>query len=52
MDMSAKDYTQYVQKKAKKSPLLKDVLFAFVIGGGICVLGQLILNLWGRTGIS
>ena len=27
MDMSAKDYTQYVQKKAKKSPLLKDVLF-------------------------
>ena len=52
MDMSAKDYTQYVQKKAKKSPLLKDVLFAFAIGGGICVLGQLILNLWGRTGIS
>ena len=52
MDMSAKDYTQYVQKKAKKSPLLKDVLFAFVIGGGICVLGQMILNLWGMTGIS
>ena len=52
MDMSVKDYTQYVQKKAKKSPLLKDVLFAFAIGGGICVLGQLILNLWGRTGIS
>ena len=52
MDMSAKDYTQYVQKKAKKSPLLKDVLFAFAIGGGICVVGQLILNLWGMTGIS
>lgn len=52
MDMSAKDYAQYVQKKAKKSPLLKDVLFAFVIGGGICVLGQMILNLWGMTGIS
>ena len=52
MDMSAKDYTQYVQKRAKKSPLLKDVLFAFAIGGGICVVGQLILNLWGMTGIS
>ena len=52
MDMSAKDYSKYVEQKAKKSPLLKDVLFAFVIGGGICVLGQLILNLWGMTGIS
>ena len=52
MDMSAKEYPKYVQQKAKKSPLLKDVAFAFVIGGGICVLGQLILNLWGMTGIS
>lgn len=52
MDMSAKDYPKYVQQKAKKSPLLKDVAFAFVIGGGICVLGQLILTMWGMTGIS
>ena len=52
MDMSAKEYPKYVQQKAKKSPLLKDVVFAFVIGGGICVLGQVILNLWGMTGIS
>ena len=52
MDMSAKEYPKYVQQKAKKSPLLKDVAFAFVIGGGICVLGQLILNLWSMTGIS
>jgi len=52
MDISAKDYPKYVQQRAKKSPLLKDTLFAFAIGGAICALGQGILNLWGLTGIS
>lgn len=52
MDISAKDYPDYVQKRAKKSPLLKDVCLAFVIGGAICLLGQVILTLWGKTGIS
>ena len=52
MEISAKDYPAYVQQRAKKSPLVKDTVMAFVIGGAICVLGQGILNLWGMTGIS
>ena len=40
MDMSPKEYQQYVKKNAKKSPIVKDVIFAFVIGGLICVVGQ------------
>ena len=44
MDMSPKEYQAYVKQKSKKSPLLKDVVLAFVIGGGICVLGQVITN--------
>ena len=32
-------------QKAQKSPLLKDAACAFLIGGGICVIGQAILNL-------
>ena len=52
MDMSPQDYQQYVQKKAKKSPLVKDVALAFVIGGLICVVGQLIQNSWAATGLS
>ena len=52
MEISAKDYPEYVQKRMKKSPIVKDTVLAFVIGGGICVLGQGILQLWGMTGLS
>ena len=52
MDMSPKDYQDYVKQKSKKSPIVKDVVLAFVIGGAICVLGQLIQNGWAGTGLS
>ena len=52
MDISAKDYPAYIQQRARKSPLVKDTLLAFLIGGAICALGQGIMNLWGMTGIS
>ena len=42
MDLSPEEYQQYVKEKQKKSPLVKNLLFAFVIGGAICVLGQFI----------
>ena len=42
MDMTPQEYQKYAEAKAPKSPLIKDVVLAFVIGGGICVLGQLI----------
>lgn len=52
MEISPKDYQEYVKKHAQKSPLLKNVLLAFLIGGGICVLGQAIQNAWGAVGLS
>ena len=33
MDLSPEEYQQYVKEKQKKSPLVKNLLFAFVIGG-------------------
>ena len=42
--MSPKEYNRYVARLAKKSPLEKDLLNSFLIGGLICVIGQLILN--------
>ena len=44
MNMSKKEYNRYVARLAKKSPLGRDLLNAFWIGGLICVIGQLILN--------
>lgn len=52
MDMSNKDYDKFVQKRAQKSPILKNCVFAFLIGGGICVLGQLIMDAYQSLGLE
>ena len=52
MDMTPQEYRKYVEDLAPRSPLLKDVAFAFLIGGAICALGQLIQNGWLSAGFS
>lgn len=52
MDMSNKDYEQYVKDRAEKSPLLKDCVLAFLIGGGICVIGQAIMDGFTAMGLE
>ena len=49
MDMTPQEYQAYVKGMQKKSPLLKDMALAFVIGGSICVVGQLFLDLTALT---
>lgn len=44
MNMSKKEYNRYVARLAQKSPLGKDLLRSFLVGGLICVIGQLMLN--------
>ena len=44
MNMSKKEYNRYVARLEQKSPLGKDLLRSFLVGGLICVIGQLILN--------
>lgn len=50
--MTDKEYGKLVKDLSPKSPMWKDCLFAFLIGGGICVLGQLILNGYGALGLG
>lgn len=52
MQMTNQEYSAYVQKLSPKSPLWKDVLCAFVIGGLICTLAQLIQNGFSRLGLD
>ncbi len=40
MDYSKQEYSDYSNKKSPDSPIIKDVLFAFLIGGAICTIGQ------------
>ena len=52
MEISPKEYQQYVAERARKSPIVKDTALAFLIGGLICVLGQAVHNAWARIGLS
>ena len=42
MDMTPKEYQEYVKQKSPKSPIVRDTALAFLVGGAICALGQLI----------
>lgn len=52
MEISKQEYQKYVQERAKSSPIVKNCAFAFVIGGGICVLGQAIMDGWTAMGLD
>ena len=41
-----KKYSKMVEKATKNSPLVKDCIFAFIIGGTICVIGQALTDLY------
>ena len=51
-NMSNREYNEYVSGKAKPSPLWKDCLWAFCVGGAICVLGQALRILYQTLGMS
>ncbi|MBQ3103949.1 MAG: stage V sporulation protein AC [Oscillospiraceae bacterium] len=52
MKMTPKEYQEYVKNKQEKSPMGKDMLLSFLVGGGICVVGQLIQNGWLAIGLA
>lgn len=44
MDMTPQEYSAYLKRIAPPSPIVKDTSLAFLSGGAICALGQLIQN--------
>ena len=52
MDMTNQEYNQYVSAKAKPSPIAKDMVWAFCVGGAICAGGQVLSNLYQSWGAS
>lgn len=50
--MTPKEYDALVRQLSPKSPIWKDTALAFLVGGGICVIGQMILNGWGALGLT
>ena len=52
MELSKQEYQKFVQARAKPSPLAKDCALAFAIGGGICVLGQAVMDGYAAMGLD
>ena len=50
--MTEKEYNELVKEMAPKSPVAKDCVKAFVIGGLICTLGQAFINLYTYLGLT
>ena len=52
MKMSNEEYIKYVEKQNPKSPILLNCIKAFAIGGAICAIGQVFLNIYKALGLD
>ena len=52
MNMTNEEYGKYVAKKAKPSPIFKNCLWAFLVGGAICTAGQGLTTLYRGLGLE
>ena len=50
--MTDKQYSRLVAEMSPKSPIVKDCVMAFVVGGLICTLGQGLINLYTFLGLD
>ena len=50
--MTDKEYEKLVDAMSPKSPMGRDCFNAFWIGGLICVVGQMFINLYARFGLE
>ena len=49
MDLNKEEYKREVKRSAKKSPILKNSALAFLFGGGICVFGQVLFDIYSNV---
>ncbi|MBR3942845.1 MAG: stage V sporulation protein AC [Clostridia bacterium] len=52
MRMNTADYKTYVDRFTKPSPIFKNCLWAFFIGGSICMLGEFFMSFYSALGFS
>ncbi len=51
MSVQKTAYLQYVEKGAVKSPLVADCIKAYLVGGCICTIGQILKNAYVSAGV-
>lgn len=49
--MKKEEYKKYAEAHAPKSPIVKDCLWAFFVGGFICLLGQVLTECYSKLNL-
>ena len=49
MSYPNEEYLEYIENNVPKSKICRNVLFAFLVGGSICTLGQAVTNVYKDT---
>lgn len=52
MSVSKDEYNKMTQNAAPRSPVVKNCIKAFLFGGGICCLGELLFTLYGMLNLN
>ena len=52
MDMTKEEYREYAKRRAPRSQVRRNALRAFLMGGAICCLGQLLIDLYTGLGLE
>lgn len=52
MEVTSQEYRKLSEKVSPRSPVLKNCIFAFLIGGLICAIGQVVTGLAMESGIE
>ena len=52
MNITNQDYGKLVDERSKPSPMGKNMVWAFCVGGAICAAGQGLLNLYQTWGLD
>ena len=52
MNISNQEYGKLAKRHSHPSAMYKTIPMAFVIGGGICVLGEALLNMYQSFGLD
>lgn len=51
-NLNKKDYQEYVETKVPKPTYLRNIIMAFLVGGTICTIGQVITNMLSNNGLD
>lgn len=52
MSISKDEYNKMIENSAPNSPVLKNCIKAFLFGGGICCIGELLFTLYGKLNLN